>query len=240
MTHLNDVKDIVAGRHSDPFSILGLHKENGKFIIRVFIPDVHQIDVIDDKTGYKIVGLKPFVGGEEVEGFFEAIVPRRTTKFAYRLNVRQGDLTWMVDDPYRFGEVLPAADLDRIIQGTHWQLWHALGAHTITHENVWGTHFAVWAPNARRVSVVGNFNLWDGRRHVMRSCGNSGVWEIFLPRISAGETYKFEMLDAKWQILPQKSDPLGFGAEHPPANSSIVRDLPQKDWSDQPWMAKRA
>ena len=130
-------------------------------------------------------------------------------KRRYRLHGNDGARGWTYDDPYRFGPVLGALDLHLIAEGTHRRLWQALGAHPMTHEGVAGTHFAVWAPNARRVSVVGAFNAWDGRRAPMRRRG-AGVWEIFLPAVPEGEAYKYE-------ILPQhgapflKADPMAFG-----------------------------
>jgi 1,4-alpha-glucan branching enzyme len=125
-------------------------------------------------------------------------------------------------------------------EGSHRQLWRVLGAHIMTHEGVAGTHFAVWAPNAARVSVVGNFNTWDGRRTPMRRRGATGVWEVFVPGIGDGEIYKYELIAADGGLLPLKADPVGFGAEHPPATGSVVRDLAGHVWQDDAWMAKRA
>ncbi|MFK7745153.1 MAG: 1,4-alpha-glucan branching protein GlgB [Roseobacter sp.] len=233
----HDVDMLVAGHHSDPFSVLGLHDEDGKLALRAYVPDAQAITAVDVKTGRKIVDLKPV---DDAPGFFEGIAARRKKRFAYHLQVTQGDHTWSADDPYRFGPVMGELDEHLIGEGAHRQLWKVLGAHVIEHEGATGTHFAVWAPNASRVSVVGNFNTWDGRRTLMRRRGQTGVWETFVPDIGPGEAYKYELLDAQGTLLPQKADPIGFGAEHPPQTASVVRDLTQFNWGDTPWMTKRA
>ena len=124
-------------------------------------------------------------------------------------------------------------------EGLHLDLWKVLGAHPLARDRISGVHFAVWAPNARRVSVVGDFNRWDGRHHPMRRRGSTGVWEIFLPGVSEGACYKYEIKGADGALLPLKADPVGFGAEHPPGTASIVRDLGGKDWRDRDWLRKR-
>lgn len=120
------------------------------------------------------------------------------------------------------------------------RIWNALGAKVMTHQGVRGTHFAVWAPNAQRVAVVGDFNVWDTRRHGMRRLGNSGIWEIFLPGITEGTVYKFAIRGPQGQDLPLRSDPIGFGSEHPPRTGSVVRDLAGHVWTDDTWMKSRA
>ncbi|MGZ3217882.1 1,4-alpha-glucan branching protein GlgB [Paracoccus sp. T5] len=142
-------------------------------------------------------------------------------------------------DDHRFGPVLGEVDLHLLGEGTHRRLWQALGAHVMTHEGAAGVHFAVWAPNARQVSVVGDFNAWDGRRHPMRRVGGSGLWEIFLPGLGEGCLYKYEILDAQGGVL-QKADPVGFGSQHPPEKASVVRDIAGYGWKDADWMASRA
>ncbi|MFK7879539.1 1,4-alpha-glucan branching protein GlgB [Roseobacter sp.] len=232
-----DAQDIVAGCHGDPFSVLGLHEEDGKLVVRAFVPDAQNIDVLDAKTGRKITSLTPV---SDTTGLFEGTAGRRKKRFAYHLSVTQDAHHWIHDDPYRFGPVMGAWDEYLLGEGTHRQLWHVLGAHVMEHEDVAGTHFAVWAPNAARVSVVGDFNAWDGRRHLLRRRGQTGVWEIFVPAISEGEVYKFEVLGADRQLLPQKADPVGFGAEHPPRTGSVVRKLAGYDWKDTAWLSRRA
>ena len=132
---------------------------------------------------------------------------------------------WEFDDAYRFGPVLGEMDEYLLGEGTHKRIWQVLGAHLITHEGVDGVHFAVWAPNAQRVSVVGDFNVWDGRRHPMRRRGATGVWETFIPGLKDGVSYKYEIRAGDGAVMPLKADPVGFGSEHPPANASVVRDI---------------
>ncbi|MEZ5538083.1 MAG: 1,4-alpha-glucan branching protein GlgB [Thiolinea sp.] len=141
--------------------------------------------------------------------------------------------------PRQFGPVLGELDEHLIGEGAHLRLWQVLGAHVMEHEGVQGTHFAVWAPNARRVSLVGEFNNWDGRANVMNPRGQTGVWEIFMPGLGEGTLYKYELEDRHGHLLPLKADPFGFGAEHPPNTASVVRDLAGFDWHDQGWMTKR-
>ncbi|UWQ18982.1 1,4-alpha-glucan branching protein GlgB [Jannaschia sp. M317] len=235
MTTLTDaeIEAITTGRLADPFSCLGLHEVNGKLVVRAFLPGASAVDVIDAKTKRRIATLK-----EVRDGLFEAAT-RRKTRFRYLLRVTHDDTTWETEDTYAFGPVMGDLDEHLIGEGSHRQLWRVLGAHVMTHEGVAGTHFAIWAPNAQRVSVVGDFNTWDGRRHVMRGRGTTGVWEIFVPRIGEGEHYKYEIIGADGNLLPQKADPFGFGAEHPPATASVVRALDGFDWADADWMGKR-
>jgi 1,4-alpha-glucan branching enzyme len=231
-----DAAHIAQGTHHDPFAVLGRHLVNGKHTIRVFAPGVDKIDAIDVKTGRRIVTLSPV---DEHSGMFAGVAARRKNPFAYRLRLTKGDTVWTREDPYRFGPVLGELDEHLIGEGAHLALWTVLGAHVMTHEKVAGTHFAVWAPNARRVSVVGNFNDWDGRVNAMRKRGQTGVWEIFIPGIADGEAYKYELQDQHGNLLPQKADPFGFGSEHPPKTASVVRDLDGHKWADKSWMTKR-
>ncbi len=226
--------ELNEGRYANPFSVLGLHEVDGKLTIRAFVPGVDCIDAVDAKTGRKIVSL-----ARVARDVFEGVASRRKKWFAYKLRVTKGDHSWVMDDPYRFGPVLGELDEHLIGEGSHKRLWDVLGAHVMTHEGAQGTHFSVWAPNARRVSVVGNFNGWDGRSHIMRSRGATGVWEIFIPGIGDGETYKYELQDRDGNLLPLKADPFGFGAEHPPKTASVVRQLDGHAWTDKPWMTKR-
>ena len=232
----DDIKRILAGTHRDPFSVLGQHMVDGRPTVRVFDPWAESVEVLDGKTGRRIFDLTAVA---DAPGLFVGHAPRRKSRFAYRLRMTRDESVWTVEDPYRFGPVLGELDEHLIGEGAHLNLWEVLGAHLMMHEGVEGTRFAVWAPNARRVSVVGNFNGWDGRRHLMRQRGQTGVWEIFLPGIGEGEAYKYELLDPNGQLLPQKADPFGFGAEHPPKTGSVVRKLRGHDWTDKAWMTKR-
>lgn len=232
-----EIHAVASATHSDVFSVLGLHSRDGQMIVRVFMPDVDTAEVLDSDGQTELASMTRQGGAD---GIFVGIIPGRTDRFEYRLRFTKAQHTWVSDDPYRFGPVLGEQDLYFFNEGSHTRLWDALGAHVVAHEGVEGTHFAVWAPNASRVSVVGNFNGWDGRTHVLRRCGHSGVWEIFVPGIGDGEPYKFELLDSHGQLLPQKADPFGFGSEHAPKTASIVRTLGGHEWADKGWMSKRA
>ncbi|MGR3660128.1 MAG: 1,4-alpha-glucan branching protein GlgB [Paracoccaceae bacterium] len=231
-----DAAQIVSGIHPDPFSVLGLHQNAGKWIVTVFIPDAETIGVIDAKTDRNIAQLAPV---KNAPGLFSGMAGRRTKPFSYKLRITKGEHSWTSFDPFSFGPVLGELDEYLISEGSHRRLWDVLGAHIITHEGVEGTHFAVWAPNARRVSVVGDCNGWDGRCNVMRRRGQTGVWEVFIPGLGEGEPYKYELLDQSGHLLPQKADPVGFGGEHAPRTASIVRELKNHDWADEGWMSKR-
>lgn len=233
----DDIRALASGTHGDVFSVLGLHSSNGQMVVRVFMPGVDAVDVLETDGETKLASLTRQDGADDL---FVGILPSRKERFEYRLRFQKSGQDWVSDDPYRFGPVLGDQDLHFFNEGSHNRLWDALGAHIITHEGAAGTHFAVWAPNANRVSVVGNFNGWDGKTHVLRRCGESGVWEIFVPGIGEGEPYKFELLDGNGQLLPQKADPFGFGAEHAPKTASIVRALDGHEWADKGWMSKRA
>jgi 1,4-alpha-glucan branching enzyme len=147
---------------------------------------------------------------------------------------------WLNEDPYRFGPVIGEIDEYLLAEGTHQRVWKVLGAHVIEHEGVSGTHFAVWAPNARRVSLVCDYNSWDGRRSPMRLRGATGVWEIFIPGLGEGAAYKYEIIGAQGQLMALKADPVGFGAQHPPETASVVRDITGYGWDDDKWMNRRA
>jgi 1,4-alpha-glucan branching enzyme len=228
---------LVAGHHDDPFSVLGLHSlPGGALVLRVLHPEADKVEVMDAKTGKLIVALAPVA---DADGVFAARIPRRKKRFAYKLRLTRGDQTWGEFDAYGFGPRLGDMDEHLLAEGTHGQLWEALGAHIGLHDGINGTHFAVWAPNAARVSVVGDFNGWDGRRHVMRRRGATGVHEIFVPGLGDGTVYKYELLDSERRLLPLKADPVGFGAELPPRTASVVRDLAGYDWSDAGWIETR-
>ncbi|WP_422037166.1 1,4-alpha-glucan branching protein GlgB [Roseibium sp.] len=227
-------QQISEGSFDDPFSVLGLHETGGNQSLTVFHPDADEVEAIDAATGARVAVLS----SHEAPGIFHAVTGR-SDRFAYRLRFKRGGETWEADDAYRFGPVLGELDEYLIGEGSHLRLWEKLGAHVMEHEGTRGTHFAVWAPNARRVSLVGNFNSWDGRRNVMRRCGGTGVWEIFMPDLGEGDVYKFELTDGGGTLLPEKADPFGFGAEHPPKTASVVRDLNRYTWRDDRWMSAR-
>jgi len=232
LINIRDAKAIAAGTHHDPFSILGGHKKSNGYVVCAFDPGAQEMMAITGKaTTTKLLPVS------EAPGVF---VGKLSRKSAYSLRGSANGDSWDYGDPFRFGPILGEIDQHLISEGTHQRLWQALGAHVITHEKSYGTHFAVWAPTARRVSVVGDFNHWDVRRHPMRHLGSTGVWEIFLPGVSDGAVYKFAIVDANGHALPLKADPVGFGAEHPPKTGSVVRDLRDHKWSDKAWMDRRS
>jgi len=223
---------IASGRCGDPFSHLGAHRVGEGWAIRAFVPGAEAVtlEAPDGEALAEMAGQ-----GDDV---FVARLPERPAAWRFR-GRRAGDV-WVEEDPYRFGPVLGAMDEHLIAEGTHGRLWEALGAHVMRHEGVAGVHFAVWAPNAERVSVVGDFDGWDGRRHVMRARGASGVWEIFVPGLGEGTRYKYEILGPGGELQPAKADPVGFGAAMRPDDVSVVRRLDRHDWRDDAWMAARA
>ncbi len=226
------VKAIVEGRHRDPFSVLGIHAVADGFVVRAFVPGAEQVEAVA-RNGRVMSRLEC----KHPAGFFEGAMARRTR---YVLRATRGSDRWTVDDPYAYGPVLGPMDDWLIGEGTHANLYDRLGAHVLTHEGTTGVHFAVWAPNAKRVAVVGDFNAWDGRRHVMRLRLDTGVWEIFVPGLGAGTLYKYEVIGTRGKLLPLKSDPVGFGAELRPSTASIVRETTGFRWTDAAWMAARA
>ncbi len=222
---------ILAGAHGDPFSVLGLHERAKLFVLTVFVPGADAVAAIMD-VGRNVLAPVP-----DAPGLFAGILPKRAP---YRLRAGNGGAEWEFEDPYRFGPVLGEMDEYLLAEGTQKRLWHSLGAHERLHEGVAGVHFAVWAPNAERVSVVGDFNIWDGRRNPMRRRGATGVWEIFLPGLGEGAIYKYELRGQGGHVLPLKADPVGFGSEHPPRNGSVVRAISAPEWHDAAWMGNRA
>jgi len=230
------ISALVAGHHGDPFAVLGMHGGDGvPLSVSVFWPGAEAAEVVDAVTG-KTVGALPRV---RPEGFFSGPLTGRDTRFAYRLRYRRGDDTWEAEDPYRFPPILGELDVYLMREGSHRRLYERMGAHPTTLDGVEGVAFAVWAPNASRVSVVGDFNGWDGRRHPMRKRIEAGVWELFVPGVPKGAIYKYELLDAGGRLLPLKADPFGFAHEVPPATGSRVHGLPRHVWQDDAWMAGR-
>jgi 1,4-alpha-glucan branching enzyme len=206
---------VIEGRHADPFRYLGPHVEGDVTLVRVFLPDAEGVAIVDEQGHER--------GLERIHdiGLFEG----RTSNGArrYRLRARYGERQIEIEDPYRFPPILSELDLYLLGEGTHMHLYEKLGAHPMVLDDVAGVAFVVLAPNARRVSVVGDFNLWDGRRHAMRVRGN-GFWEIFVPEARPGDHYKYEIIGPDGRMLPLKSDPLAFAAEMRPKTASIVVD----------------
>jgi 1,4-alpha-glucan branching enzyme len=232
-TSTPEIEAIVAGRHGDPFAVLGLHQQAGTWVARAFVPGAEEVEVLDERD-------RPLARLERRHdaGFFEGPVPV-STRQPLGYHARNGGGSWMVADAYLLGPVLGPLDDYYLGEGNHLRLHDRLGAHPLRHEGHEGVHFAVWAPNASRVSVVGDFNGWDGRRHVMRKRRDTGIWEIFIPGATEGQCYKYELLDAGGRLLPLKSDPFGFAAELRPKTASKVARTDGFSWSDGAFLEAR-
>ncbi len=211
---------LMAGNHNDPFSILGMHQLDGKLWVRAFLPDALAVGVIESKTGRQLAKLEPSTDS----GLFSGIIPRRKNLFPYRLRIDWGSHQQELEDPYRFPPLLGELDVWLLAEGTHQRPFEKLGAHLCELDGVAGVGFAVWAPNAQRVSVVGTFNNWDGRRHMMRLRRECGVWEIFIPHLTTVDLYKFEIKGAHGEQL-LKADPFAFRAELRPNTASQVQPI---------------
>jgi 1,4-alpha-glucan branching enzyme len=206
---------IVGGYHADPFHYLGPHEENGQLVVRALLPHADEVAVVSsDKHVSQLVRLHD-------AGLFAGEVPHDVRH--YTLKARWKDKVVALEDPYRFPPVLSDFDLYLLGEGTHLESYDKLGAHPMTRDDVKGVAFVVLAPNARRVSVVGDFNFWDGRRHAMRVRGN-GYWEIFVPGATLGQRYKYEIVGPDGSLLPLKSDPYAFAAEVRPSTASVIAD----------------
>jgi len=215
------VATLMQGDHPDPFSVLGMHRHHNDLVVRALLPGATAVELIETRTGRRLATLQQVEGSD----VFAAVIPRRKNPFPYRLRVDWGTHRQEMEDPYRFSPILGEMDVWLLSEGTHHRPYEKLGAHPVTVDGIAGVAFAVWAPNARRVSVVGGFNNWDGRRHAMRSRGASGVWEIFIPDLATGDLYKFEIKAHSGERL-LKADPFAFRAELRPDTASVVNALP--------------
>jgi 1,4-alpha-glucan branching enzyme len=224
---------LVEARHGDPFALLGPHAVAKGVVIRAFVPHAETVSVIES-------GGKPLAHllRRHDAGLFEGLLPHGTAA-GYRLKAGNASASWELDDPFAFGPVLGELDDYLLVEGTHRTLYNRLGAHLMVHQGAEGVHFAVWAPHATRVSVVGDFNAWDGRRHQMRKRVTSGLWEIFAPGVTAGTAYKYEIVGPGGELLPLKADPMGMAAEMRPSTASRVAALTAHVWGDEGWMAER-
>jgi 1,4-alpha-glucan branching enzyme len=226
----SQVKQLNIGALFNPSQILGPHKYGPATWVTALDQGADRLDAV---VGSKVYPLARIDGA-----VFCGKVPANK-KYVLRGTGADGSV-WEYGDAYRFAPTVSDFDNYLLGEGSHNQLWRLLGAKVITIEKTKGTRFAVWAPNAQRVSVVGDFNAWDTRRHIMRPCGGSGVWELFVPGVDDGHAYKYAMIGPDGAELPQKADPIGFGSQHPPETASIVRDIDGYGWNDQSWMQTRA
>jgi 1,4-alpha-glucan branching enzyme len=229
------IEALVSARHGDPFAVLGPHAYGEGISIRVLAPSAEAVDAVDAHGGQTLASLERL----DDRGFFCGLIDAAKPSLAYRLRFRRGDAHWEADDPYRFPAILGELDVHLLAEGRHRRLYEKLGAHPACVDDTEGVAFAVWAPNALRVSVVGDFNNWDGRRHPMRKRHEAGLWELFVPGVPYNAHYKFELLGANGELLPLKTDPFGFSQEAPPSTASRVHGLIEHDWRDGDWMAAR-
>jgi 1,4-alpha-glucan branching enzyme len=230
---VNEVEQLVRREHPDPHHVLGAHPSNGGVVVRAFRPAAERILAVPD-------------GGEPVPleqrhpaGLFEGTVDGAELPLRYELEVSYPDgNTFTLLDPYSFPPTVGELDVHLAAEGRHEDIYERLGAHVREMDGVTGTSFAVWAPSAKAVSVVGDFNSWDGRLHPMRSLGPSGIWEIFLPGVEEGAAYKYEVLTQSGEIR-MKADPFAFATQHPPRTDSVVYRS-RHEWEDAEWLERRA
>ena len=222
---------LARGVFGEPFSMLGVHPDADGWVVRTFAPGADRAQLRDaDGAAHEMVRLHD-------AGIFGVRLATRPLR--YRIIAQNAQAEWNFIDPYQFGPLLGELDEHLISEGAHLRLWRTLGAQQRNHEGVDGVAFAVWAPDAQRVSVIGDFNEWDGRRHPMRRRGTTGVWELFIPGLTEGARYKYEVAGAAGGLPMPKSDPLGFQGEMRPDNCSILRSIDRHTWRDAAWMAHR-
>ncbi|WP_119270037.1 1,4-alpha-glucan branching protein GlgB [Taklimakanibacter deserti] len=229
-----EIAALVSGTHGDPFAKLGVHKAGSHYVARAVIPDAETVAAFT-LDGTALGELEAGQG----PGYFEGKVALKNQSPVF-YDAKNATGQWTVVDPYSFGPILGPMDDYYVAQGTHLRLYDKLGAHAITHEGIAGVLFAVWAPNAKRVSVVGDFNRWDGRRHVMRHRKGAGLWEIFIPELEPKTVYKFEIIGAQDRLLPLKADPLAFQSEMRPKTASVIAAPEAFTWSDADYLKARA
>jgi 1,4-alpha-glucan branching enzyme len=233
-----EVSAIVHSTHSRPHSVLGRHKiiyqNHPAYVIRAYRPDAKKIEILDKSSSQAACKM----GSAYYENFFEYIF-RTEDEFDYALRITDHEGSeYVVDDPYAFSHVIDDFDAHLFAEGNNHEIYNWLGAHKKTIRQTQGYHFAVWAPNAVRVSIIGDFNHWDGRYHQMSMTGDSGIWEIFIPGISQNTRYKYEIKTRTGHLL-EKIDPYGFLFEVPPNSATLTQDLDNFTWEDPGWMEQR-
>jgi 1,4-alpha-glucan branching enzyme len=228
-----DVDAVLAARQRDPFAVLGPHETPEGWAVRAFVPFALQVRAVN-RDGSPLATLERRKGD-----FFEGLVKGLKARPSYRLEANNAQGSWSYEDGYSFGPALGQLDDHLLLEGTHRQLYRRLGAQVTTHEGVGGVLFALWAPNAQRVSIVGDFNQWDGRRCQMRKRFDSGLWEFFAPGLGAGAVYKYEIISADGALQPLKADPFGFEAEMRPSTASVVAYTDDFTWTDDAYLEQR-
>jgi len=226
----DDLIRIIEARHHDPFSVLGLHSENMLSTVTVFLPDTKEASLNGELPLSRIEGTD----------LFQWSGPTNTLETPYLIHRTNNEgVSWQHYDSYAFPPQLADFDLHLFSEGKHWHAYRVFGAHEHQVDGIEGILFATWAPSAERISVIGNFNHWDGRCHPMRVRGENGIWELFIPGINAGEIYKFEIRNRDDGSLHSKMDPYGQQTELRPSTASVVAAKSQHDWLDEPWMSTR-
>jgi 1,4-alpha-glucan branching enzyme len=252
------IKQLLNAELSNPFDFLGMHMEDGSLYVRSFLPDAKEAWVVQD-TGFRSQKSEGMTGGKaggaidsieekiyamqkiHKDGFFEAAIEGKNNfRYRYRTVNSSGERKEF-NDPYSFPQVLTDYDLHLLGEGTHYKNYEKLGSHLRTIDGIDGVHFAVWAPNAKNVSVAGDFNNWDGRCHPMRNLGSSGIWELFIPGLEEGAVYKYEIKGSRLKYRELKADPFSYYFEVRPENAAIVYDIEGKHkWEDAGWLARRS
>lgn len=228
------VESLFLATHSDLFAYLGRHRlAEGDEVVRVLIPGAVSVDIVNRRSGELIVPSEKI----DERGFFVAVLPDEAPDYALSIRYAEDSEPVIEEDPYHFSSAVQDMDSWLLAEGKHLRPYETLGAHFAELDGVKGVRFAVWAPNAQRVSVIGEFNNWDGRRHVMRFHRDNGIWDIFIPAVKLNALYKFEIRDANGNVR-EKADPYAFGAELRPTTASIVRGLP--DEVEEPAFRARA
>lgn len=229
------IQSILDSNNDDIFSLLGQHRElNGNISLRAYFPDAISVRVMSYDGLDELASMEVLHDAGVFAYEFET---QESFTYLYKVEYKTGEQ--LLEDAYRFPSLIDPNDLYLFGEGTNEKAYEFLGAHLCSVEGVDGCRFAVWAPNAKRVSVVGSFNHWDGRRHMMRKLVPSGVWDIFIPGVVAGDQYKYELKDEYGNLLPHKADPVGFYAQKRPDQASVVVDINQYEWADADWLAKR-
>jgi len=233
-----EINAIVSGKHDDVFSILGVHPHPDKngLVIRSFLPTATSVIAIERDTQKELCSLSNI----DPSGLFEGFISTEESTVDYQLLVTYPSSELIVEDVYRFPSLLSNDDLYLFGEGTHEQAYQWMGAHVKDVDGVQGINFVIWAPDACRISVVGDFNFWDGRSHMMRKHPGGGVWDIFIPNIASDVNYKYEIIGKHGETLPLKSDPYAYKMQLAPQNASVTVNKSKFEWQDSQWMEQRA